>query len=211
MIHRAKHKGDYTRINNAALRDTTLSDGARSLLFYMLSMSDEWSFSVRSLASQFNVAKSTIDARIMELKEKGYIETTSIKGKGGRFESCVWDVYESPRPKITEYGKNRVPISPSTEKTASRKIRTIRTINIKEQSNIKNNQIVRRDTLGIYQNVFLSDDDQETLINRYGDKNTAEYIDRLSNYLNEHPEKNYKNHKATIEKWIKEDERRLAN
>ena len=101
MIHRDKHKANFTRISNEVLRDTTLSDGARSLLFYILSMSDKWTFSVRGLASQFGVTKNTLDARIIELKEKGYIETQSTKGKNGRFESCVWEIYETPRPKNT--------------------------------------------------------------------------------------------------------------
>ena len=211
MIFRSKHKGDYTRINNSILRDTTLSDGARSLLVYMLSMSDEWTFSVRSLAAQFNVTKNTIDARILELKERGYIETRSEKGKTGRFESCTWEIYEEPRPKITASQNFGVPKLPHPEKTASRKIGTIRTINIKEQSRYKEQSKgkkapAKKCPLGPFQNVLLTNEEQKDLTDRLGFDEVVLYIDRLSNYLHEHPEKKYKSHKATIERWIRQDE-----
>ena len=75
MIHRAEHDGDFSQIDNALLRDTTLSDGARSLLFFMLSMSDEWTFSVKVLANQFGVDTTTIQTRLAELKRRGYLQT----------------------------------------------------------------------------------------------------------------------------------------
>ena len=215
MIHRDKHKANFTRISNEALRDTTLSDGARSLLFYILSMSDKWTFSVRGLASQFGVTKNTLDARIIELKEKGYIETQSTKGKNGRFESCVWEIYETPRPKNTASQKNGVPKLRDTEKTGSRKIGTIRTINIKEQSNIEElskgkKAPAQKCQLGCYENVFLTNDEQKELCDRFEFSTVVEYIDRLSSYLHNNPDKHYINHKATIEAWIKQDEGREA-
>jgi len=205
MIFRSKHKGDYTRINNSILRDTTLSDGARSLLVYMLSMSDEWTFSVRSLAAQFNVTKNTIDARILELKERGYIRTMKEKGKNGRFFSCTWEIYEEPRPKITVSQNFGVPKKPCPEKLVSQKIGTIRTINIKEQSRGKKAP-AKKCPLGPFENVLLTNEEQKDLTDRLGFDEVVLYIDRLSNYLHEHPEKKYKSHKATIERWIRQDE-----
>ena len=211
MIFRSKHKGDYTRINNSILRDTTLSDGARSLLVYMLSMSDEWTFSVRSLAAQFNVTKNTIDARILELKERGYIETRKEKGKNGRFYSCTWEIYEEPRPKITVSQKNGVPKIPCPKNLVSQKIGTIRTINIKEQSRYKEQSMekkapAKKCRLGPFENVLLTNEEQKDLTDRLGFDEVVLYIDRLSNYLHEHPEKKYKSHKATIERWMRQDE-----
>lgn len=211
MIFRSKHKGDYTRINNSILRDTTLSDGARSLLVYMLSMSDEWTFSVRSLAAQFNVTKNTIDARILELKERGYIRTRKEKGKNGRFFSCTWEIYEEPCPKITVSQNFGVPKKPCPENLGSQKIGTIRTINIKEQSRYKEQSMekkapAKKCPLGPFENVLLTNEEQKDLTDRLGFDEVVLYIDRLSNYLHEHPEKKYKSHKATIERWIRQDE-----
>ena len=144
MIHRAEHDSDFTQIDNALLRDTSLSEGARSLLFYMLSMSDEWTFSVKALAIQFRVKPSTIHVRISELKHKGYIKMQSERGNEGRFSSCTWDVFEkAPRSEFTELGDNRVRSKPCSVKTAfgDNRVRSngnIKNINIKEHQDIKN-------------------------------------------------------------------------
>jgi len=219
MIFRSKHKGDYTRINNAVLRDSSISDGARSLLVYMLSMSDEWSFSVKTLASYFDLSVSAIVSRIGELKKAGYIKTRQLTDKQGRFTGKVWDIYEEPQTEFanlphtekTEHGKNRIPKKPYTEKTVCRKTNIIRTINIKEQSNVKEQSRgkkapAKKCPLGPFENVLLTNEEQKDLTDRLGFDEVVLYIDRLSNYLHEHPEKKYKSHKATIERWIRQDE-----
>lgn len=144
MIHRAEHISDFSQIDNALLRDTSLSDGARSLLFFMLSMSDEWTFSIKSLANQFGVETSTIQARITELKEKGYIQTKRQREKGGRFLSCAWDIFEAPpRSENSTRGENHTRKKPHDENTTCgvhhvRKNTTVKNINIKEHQDIKN-------------------------------------------------------------------------
>lgn len=224
MIYRSEHKGDYSRMDNAALRDTTLSDGARSLLFFMLSMSDDWNFSAKAIARAFDVNECTIVARLTELKMHGYADTRRLKDEKGRFSACVWDVYEVPKthngkkPHVekTTYGKNHTRKSPHVEVSTRGKIQNLRTINIyKNNQDIKNNQGCKKDTaekcqLGRYENVFLTNAEQEELCNRYSLETLVEYIDRLSGYIHDHPGKKYKNHKATIEKWINEDEGREA-
>lgn len=215
MIHRAEHEGDFTQIDNALLRDTSLSEGARSLLFYMLSMSDDWNFSVKALAKQFRVETTTIFTRISELKNKGYLQVTRNKGNDGRFSSCTWDIYEKvPHSEITTYGENHTWKKPHEEITTRGKNHTGLNTNIKNINTIEHQTIKKikgeeeAHALGIYQNVFLTDEEQKDLTERLGFESVAEYVDRLSTYMKENPGKTFKNHKATIEKWIKEDEGR---
>jgi len=209
MIHRAEHKDNFTTIANATIRDTNLSDGAIRLLFFMLSCSDDYQFSTKGLAHVFDVSESTIVDRVVELKSKGYIQTTNRKNEKGRFTACSWDVFETPHTEISAYGKNRTRKKPHTEKTALGNSDPIRNNNIKEITNIKKYQY-KESAIGIFQNVRLTNSEQEELINRYGTEEVGIYIDRLSTYMNENPEKHYKNHKSTIEKWIIQDKERKA-
>lgn len=209
MIHRAEHKDNFTTIANATIRDTNLSDGAIRLLFFMLSCSDDYQFSTKGLAHVFDVSESTIVDRVVELKSKGYIQTTNRKNEKGRFTACSWDVFETPHTEISAYGKNRTRKKPHTEKTALGNSDPIRNNNIKEITNIKKYQC-KESAIGIFQNVRLTNSEQEELINRYGTEEVGIYIDRLSTYMNENPEKHYKNHKSTIEKWIIQDKERKA-
>lgn len=220
MIYRAENKSNYSRISNAVLRDNTLSDGALRLLVYMLSMSDEWSFSAKALAQVFDVNECTIVARLTELKKHGYAKTRRLKDEQGRFSACVWDVYEvpdtTPQTEKTTRGKNHTWKKPHVERTTRGKTQPLRTINNKEQSNIKEQSREKKARaykcpLGPFENVLLTNEEQKDLTDRLGFDTVCGYIDRLSHYLHEHPEKNYPNHKATIEAWINQDERRAAN
>jgi len=127
-------------------------------------------------------------------------------------------VWETPQPIVQ---KNHSVDKPQCGETTVRskpqcgKTTPIRTIKYKEQSNIKERTMGKKDTaekcqLGRYENVFLTNAEQEELCNRYSLETLVEYIDRLSGYIHDHPGKKYKNHKATIEKWINEDEGREA-
>ena len=51
LIYRAEKNGDYTIMSNVHLRDRRLSLKAKGLLSYMLSLLDDWQFSVQGLAS----------------------------------------------------------------------------------------------------------------------------------------------------------------
>ena len=96
MIHRIEHEDNFTIIANDTIRNPDLSDGAKVLLLYMLTCSDDWNFSIKGLAYVFGVAERTIMLRITELKKAGYVRQRRIQNSKGVFEGCVWDIYEDP-------------------------------------------------------------------------------------------------------------------
>jgi len=51
MILKKKIEDNFTSVHNAFLRDVDLSIRARGLLITMLSLSDDWNFSIKGLAS----------------------------------------------------------------------------------------------------------------------------------------------------------------
>lgn len=217
MIHRAEHDGDFSQIDNALLRDTTLSDGARSLLFFMLSMSDEWTFSVKALANQFGVDTTTIQTRLAELKRRGYLQTQRLRGEGGRFSSCTWDIYEEPpQVELSTRGENHARKIPRVENTTcginhARKNPSHKNINIKEHQDIKNIKgEEERSARGEFQNVFLSSSEFDDLVRDFGAEKVKKYIDDLGDYLKTHPKKKYASHKRTIANWIERDEKKVA-
>ena len=117
MIHRADHTDNYMVISNRIARDERLSLEARGLLVFMLSMSDDWSFSVKGLMSQTGLKRSVILRIVKELKDAGYISYSQEHEKGGKFTAKTWEIYEnctavcfdrsrlSPQSVKTNYGK----------------------------------------------------------------------------------------------------------
>lgn len=136
MIHRSEHEDNFTVISTEVIRDSRLSDGAKCLLLFMLSMSDDWDFNMRGLATCLDISVSSVNSRVVELEKAGYISIKKKRSKG-RFVSCTWDIYEKPHSKISEYDLSEYG-SPEYGKTALRKTEQLRNTKSKEISMERN-------------------------------------------------------------------------
>lgn len=86
----------YTTLSNYHLRDKRISLKAKGLLSLMLSLPDDWKYSIKGLASIVKEGTETIETTVKELKAFGYIEVTKVRNpENGLFE-YVYDVYETP-------------------------------------------------------------------------------------------------------------------
>ena len=205
MIRRSDHDEQFVIISNSVLRDKRLSLSARGLLAYMLTFSDEWVFSFEGLVELTSCTRYEIKTILKELKRTGYVRTVQPKTNNGQFDSCSYEIYEIPLVEIPSSGKT---VSRNTVERKNRRTenRPHKNNNTKEVPIYKEVPKYKKEcALGNFQNVFLTDSDQKALCDRWGSNEVGVYIDRLSDYLHQHPEKNYKNHKTTIEKWIVED------
>lgn len=214
MIHRAEHNDNFTVISNDVVRNPDLSDGAKVLLLYLLTCSDEWDFNVKGISKCLNISTGAVSARLKELQEFGFVTIKKFRTGQGKISSWIWDIYEQPHSKILNVVNpdSNLPnvvlpnvVLPNVENLNGKEISNIRNTNNKKDQ-IKEIACA----LGKFQNVFLTNSEQKNLCDRWGFEDVMNYIDRLSEYLNQHPEKHYKNHKSTIEKWIIQDKERKA-
>ena len=129
MVHREEHNESFTIIDNSILRNINLSWEARGFLAYLLSLPNDWNFTVRGLVKQTGSSKSVILRIMTELKDAGYIKLERKKDKDGRFTQSSWHIYETPcenhitqkRNTVkTEHGENGTPYLRNTVKPESR-------------------------------------------------------------------------------------------
>lgn len=104
-IIRDKHKSNYTIISNNALRDTDISIKSRGFLAVILSLPDDWNFTVRGLAKVCGEGLSGTTAAVKELEGKNYIKRVMRRGKDGRIIDTVYTVYENTVAENTEQQK----------------------------------------------------------------------------------------------------------
>lgn len=220
MIHRANHDDGYLCVLNSTVRDTRLSCGAVGLLVYMLSMSDDWEFSIKGLAFDSHLPEQTIMRLVNELKKTGYVKQSRKRNERGQLGAPVWEIYEEPvLDGFTKLDKNLTMENPNLGKTKLRNNLTleepnlgkrppIRNTNSKEIPNIRSTNgkkyIPGR---GEFLNVFISDSEFEKLTERFGDIKRDSLIEDLSRYLAAHPKKKYASHYATMLAWARKDEK----
>ena len=89
MIHRAEYDKDYTRVKNGFVQDMSLSLKAKGLMLVILSLPDDWDFSIKGLSYMTNLSEQVVIKLVKELKSAGYITQKKVKNKQGQFVSYV--------------------------------------------------------------------------------------------------------------------------
>ena len=100
VFHVEKTKG-YTVMSNHHLRNHTLSLKAKGLLSQMLSLPEDWDYTLQGLAQ---INKESIDAireAVRELERAGYIKRSRERDERGCLRGTVYTIYEQPHAEPT--------------------------------------------------------------------------------------------------------------
>lgn len=95
MIVRVKKDKDYAVMSNYHFKDKNLSLRAKGLLSLMLSLPDNWDYSINGLCSICNESRTTIRNTLKELRDNHYLEMNENRDEKGKY---IYDyiVYEIP-------------------------------------------------------------------------------------------------------------------
>lgn len=87
-VFRVKKTRDYTVMANHHLRNKALSLKAKGLLSLMLSLPDDWDYTLKGLARICRDGVDSIAAAVNELEEAGYIVRKRVRDDKGRV-GCI--------------------------------------------------------------------------------------------------------------------------
>ena len=139
-VFRVEKTRDYTVMSNHHLKNKNLFLKAKGLLSQMLSLSDEWDYSLKGLAS---INKESVDAvrtAVLELEEAGYVVREQTRAAQGTFSQTAYTIYEQPQLDlpISENPITDNPISdkPTTDNPVSENPTQLNTDVINDQSNL---------------------------------------------------------------------------
>lgn len=99
-VFRVNKTKDYVTMCKYHFKEKKMSLKAKGLLSEMLSLPDEWDYSVKGLEQINKENKDTIISILKELEEFGYLERTQLRDTKGTFTGYEYSVYEKPN---TEY------------------------------------------------------------------------------------------------------------
>lgn len=122
---------NYTVMSNYHLKDKKLSLRAKGLLSVMLSLPDNWDYSVNGLVAICNEGISVIRKILKELEENRYLVRKRLQDKSGKFE-YEYIIYEKPHT-----------VEPHIEKPHTVEQLQLNTNKLStKESNTKNNNII---------------------------------------------------------------------
>lgn len=184
---------NYSVISNYHLQDKELSLKAKGLMCLMLSLPDDWDFSIKGLATLSKDGKESVMNVLKELEENNYLIRNQRVNKKGQFNGYEYLLYEKPQ----------------TEKPCSENPNTENPTQINGINNI-NTLINKQNTkeyiyYGTYKRIKLKTTDYEKLINEYGKNYIDDVIQKLDEYVESNNNKNkYTNYNLVIRKAIRE-------
>ena len=110
-VFRVERTSDYTVMSNYHLLDKRLSLKAKGLLSQMLSLPEDWDYTLAGLCYINRESKDAIRTAISELEQAGYIRRRQTTDSGGKFAGNEYTIYERPQEPL--------PGEPSSEKPSS--------------------------------------------------------------------------------------------
>ena len=102
-VFRVERNTGYTVMSNHHLRNKELTLKAKGLLSQMLSLPEDWDYTLAGLS---HINREKIDAireAVKELEKAGYIVRSRERDEKGRLRGADYVIYEQPQPPILNY------------------------------------------------------------------------------------------------------------
>jgi len=97
-VFRIEKTKDYTVMSNHHLRNTELSLKAKGLLSLMLSLPEDWDYTMRGLSRICKDGIDSIRVGVQELEAQGYLVRQRVRLPNGQLGSVEYTILEQPMP-----------------------------------------------------------------------------------------------------------------
>ena len=101
-VFRVEKTKDYTVMSNHHLRNTALSLKAKGLMSLMLSLPEDWDYTLKGLACICKDGVDSISGAIKELERHGYLSRKRLRLPNGRLGDIEYTIHEQPENPVTE-------------------------------------------------------------------------------------------------------------
>ena len=98
-VFRINKTANYTVMSNHHFKEKKMSLKAKGLLSLMLSLPDDWDYSISGLATLSKDGKDSIMSALAELEKFGYLTRTRLTNEKGQFAGVEYNIFEIPQPK----------------------------------------------------------------------------------------------------------------
>lgn len=95
-VFRVERTRDYTVMSSYHLRDKRLTLKAKGLLSQMLSLPEDWDYTLSGLSHINRESKNAIRSAVNELERAGYIHRRQTTDAGGKFSTNEYVIHKHP-------------------------------------------------------------------------------------------------------------------
>jgi hypothetical protein len=175
-----KRQSKFTQVSNSFLRDNNISFKAKGLFCYMFSMSEDWNFTIKSIATQQKDGEASIISAMNELKQYGYITYTKHNNGSGTYFLNDEPNLENPNVENPNLGKPTCIKKKQLDKNKNSKFDSFLE-ELKAKVSIKSKVTKTKDG----EKLFKQIEDKEKLMNDYikHQLDKKEFAQRITAYM----------------------------
>ena len=96
-VIRVNKQTDYTVMSNYHFKEKGMTWKAKGVLSQMLSLPEDWDYSVEGLVGLSADGKDSVMSALKELEKFGYLKRTRVVDDKGKFVGFDYEIYESPQ------------------------------------------------------------------------------------------------------------------
>lgn len=96
-VMRVHKTANFTVMSNYHFRERKMSLKAKGLLSLMLSLPDDWDYSVAGLTTLSKDGKDGVMTALAELEKFGYLTRERVVNDRGQFDGIEYNIYERPQ------------------------------------------------------------------------------------------------------------------
>lgn len=141
-VIRVEKTKNYTVMSNYHFKEKDMSLKAKGLLSLMLSLPDNWDYSIAGLVAICKENETAIKSALKELQQFGYVKVDKImpdKTESGRIE-YVYNIYEKPKQEGKKQGVENLPLeNQHVENHTQLSTNKLNTNKLSTKDNIKKN------------------------------------------------------------------------
>lgn len=184
-----KLSDNYTTLNNEIVRNKDLSIKAKGMYWFLMSLPEDWDFTIQGLKTQLKEGRDFIRTAIIELEEARLLIRVRSRKKG-KLSDAEYYIYDEPQP----MSENPTLANPTLENLPQQ--------NIDKNKNIDLQNIYKR--LKSNKHLFLTMDEYEKLKIRYPEEKINEIIDAIDNFKKN---RKYNSLYLTCLQWLKKEKK----
>lgn len=104
-VIRVNKTANYTVLSNYHFKEKGMSLKAKGLLSLMLSLPDDWNYSISGLVTLSKDGKDSVMSALGELETFGYLTRLRTTDSKGKFTGVEYNIYEQPQEENPVAGK----------------------------------------------------------------------------------------------------------
>ena len=139
-VIRVNKTKNYTVLSNYHFKEKGMSLKAKGLLSLMLSLPDDWNYSIAGLVALSKDGKDSVMSALSELEKFGYLYRVRMVNTKGQFDGVEYNIFEKPQPKKPVAAKQTAAKQNTANPTAAKQT----LLNTNSINNLKNKKLINK-------------------------------------------------------------------